>query len=207
MQTKLEIPPILSRLKAETQENHNRIEKVRCMKRLFAHDYSVAEYRECLARMYGFYSAVEPIIFQYLDDELRASFEFRSKIEPLKQDLSQLGLNQQEILSLPRCTTIPSVNRESQSLGVWYVLEGSTLGGQVISRQLRQQFGESADKFMRFHSGYGDKTRTHWVQFCEVLEEKVDFDDSQKVQEIIVTAKLTFDCLTDWLGQELGQSA
>jgi heme oxygenase (biliverdin-IX-beta and delta-forming) len=207
MQTKLDIPPILSRLKAETQENHNRIEKVSCMKRLFAHDYSAAEYRDCLARMYGFYAAIEPVIYRYLDDELRPNFQFRSKVKPLTQDLTQLGLSQQAISALPRCTNIPAVSTEAQSLGVWYVLEGSTLGGQVISRQLRQQFGESASQFLYFHSGYGDKNRVYWVEFCGLVEGRIDFDDNQKVQEIIRAAQLTFDCLTYWLGQAIGQSA
>jgi heme oxygenase len=202
MQNTLHTPSILGRLKAETQDSHNKIEKVSCMKRLFASDYSIVEYRSFLERMFGFYSAIEPIIFHHLSDELRPHFQFRSKIESLKQDLIQLGLNEQDIAALPRCTSIAFVNSVNQSLGIWYVLEGSTLGGQVISRQLKQQFGDSALHFMHFHNSYGDKTRSFWSAFCEVIEENIDFEDNQKVGELIHSAKLTFDYLTVWLGQE-----
>ena len=207
MQTNLAVSPLLKQLKAETQDNHNRIEKVSCMKRLFAKDYTINEYRACLERMFGFYDAIEPIIYHYLGDQLRASFKFRSKIEPLKQDLTQLGLSQRDIDMLPRCPMDTSINSLAQSLGVWYVLEGSTLGGQVISRHLGQQFGDSVMQPLRFHSGYGEQTRTYWMDFCQVIEAQIDFDDNQKVHEIVGSAKLTFDYLTDWLGQEVGQSA
>jgi heme oxygenase (biliverdin-IX-beta and delta-forming) len=203
MHTKLDSPAILGRLKAETQANHNRIEKVSCMRRLFASDYSASEYRDCLALMLGFYDAVEPIIFHYLGDELRPGFLYRSKIDLLKRDLVELGLSETEIAALPRCSLKPYVNSLAQSLGVWYVLEGSTLGGQVISRQLKQQFGESASQFMHFHNGYGEHTRASWLAFCEIVEERIGFDESY---ELITAAKLTFDYLTDWLGQADSQA-
>ena len=198
MHTKLDSPAILSRLKAETQANHNRIEKVSCMRRLFASDYSTSEYRDCLALMLGFYDAIEPIIFHCLGDELRPSFLYRSKTDLLKRDLTELGLGEREIAALPRCRLKPYVNSTAQSLGVWYVLEGSTLGGQVISRQLQQQLGESASQFMHFHNGYGEHTRISWLAFCELVEERVSFDESH---ELITAARLTFDYLTEWLGQ------
>lgn len=50
-------------------------------------------------------------------------------------------------------------------VGALYVLEGSTLGGQVIARQLAESIGVYPGKGASFFYGHGDDTQAHWEGF------------------------------------------
>jgi heme oxygenase len=50
-------------------------------------------------------------------------------------------------------------------VGALYVLEGSTLGGQVIARQLAESIGVSPGQGASFFYGHGEQTQAHWKDF------------------------------------------
>ena len=195
---------ILTRLKAETRENHVRIEKVNCMKRLFSPDYSLEEYRALLVKMYGFYAVIEPVISGFLENDLLPEFQFRIKTGLLIEDLIDRGLTAREIEAIRRWPYQPFVNSQLDSLGVWYVLEGSTLGGQMISTHLAKHFGEKSPAH-RFHDCYGENTRAYWLRFGEVLKARVDPEDESQCRQVVHAAKSAFDHLNDWM--EFNQTA
>ena len=190
---------ILHRLKTETRENHIQIEKVSLLKRIFAEDYSLKEYTACLARFYGFYAAIEPVIYQNLSSELSPLFEKRSKLALLTLDLNRMGIGEGEINQLPLWQPKNYVNSLAECLGVWYVLEGSTLGGQFISQHLGKHFGDSAFGFLHFHQGYRNETRQYWANFCEILSECIPPEDEENAIKAITAAKLTFNYLAGWM--------
>ena len=49
-------------------------------------------------------------------------------------------------------------------LGVLYVLEGSTLGGQILRKHLQHMYGLEHDG-LRYYTGYGKQTGSHWKAF------------------------------------------
>ena len=53
---------------------------------------------------------------------------------------------------------IPTPNSDSLAFGCLYVMEGATLGGQVIGRHVRQTLGVTPETGGRFHAAYGDRT-------------------------------------------------
>jgi heme oxygenase len=74
------------------------------------------------------------------------------------------------------------------------VVEGSTLGGQVISRQLAK-----ADILLRsYFSGYGEQTGSLWKAFCQLLDREATPDNQA---ELVQSASLTFQKLDAWLNQ------
>lgn len=55
------------------------------------------------------------------------------------------------------------------ALGSLYVLEGSTLGGQVLTRHFRESLG-LADSSLHFFHSHGPLVGKRWKEFCAALE-------------------------------------
>jgi heme oxygenase len=56
------------------------------------------------------------------------------------------------------------------SLGCMYVLEGSTLGSQILSRSFKERFGIADHNGGAFFYGYGELTVSMWRRFGTELE-------------------------------------
>jgi heme oxygenase (biliverdin-IX-beta and delta-forming) len=195
---------VMDQLKLATQPHHTQTEKVANMKRLFASDYSLQEYRQHLEKVYGYLSIIEPVLLRTLPDESwRSFFAARSKQAWLKQDLAHFGLSPEQILALPSPPAPNYLHNLAQCLGAYYVLEGSSLGGQVISKHLSQHFGDAVIDKLRFYQGYGEQTRANWLEFGERM--KIHFPDEKQpeVAQMLVAAQLTFDWLAEWLQSRL----
>lgn len=190
---------VMEKLKLETKANHTQTEQVSNMKRLFANDYSLAEYQQHLEKMYGYLTGVEPLLQQALDDELRTVMQARSRRVWLKQDLLNFGLTDAQISALPVCTAPAYINSLPHSLGAYYVLEGSSLGGQVICKHLSQHFGEAVTDKLHFYQGHGEQTRGHWQQFAELINARFPDASQPEAAEMVKAAQLTFDSIADWL--------
>ena len=91
-------------------------------------------------------------------------------------------------------------------VGVLYAIEGSTLGGQVISRNLAQHLGASKESGAAFFNGYGDATKEKWETFIKFAEAAVTND--QELAEAKRAARATFTLFDDALNtaQEFLQS-
>ncbi|RZK54693.1 MAG: heme oxygenase, partial [Hymenobacter sp.] len=101
---------------------------------------------------------------------------------------------QQPASQLASCPAMPPLDTWPQLLGAMYVLEGSTLGGQVIARQLAK-----ANIPQRLYfSGYGERTGTMWKAFCQLLTQAATPENEA---DIVQSARLTFQQLDAWLNQ------
>lgn len=192
---------VMDKLKIETKANHTQTEKVSSMKRLFASDYSLTEYHQHLEKVYGYLSVLEPLLLQGVsaDKSLHDFFLARCKQAWLVQDLLSFGLTEAEILALLKPQPPSYINSLPSCLGVYYVLEGSSLGGQVICQQLTQHFVDATANKLRFYQGYGSETRQKWQQFGALVNARFPDPQQPEVNEIIEAAKLTFDWLAAWL--------
>ena len=84
-------------------------------------------------------------------------------------------------------------------LGSLYVLEGATLGGQILSRHFVTQFNLSCRQGCSFFAGYGSETGRRWRAFCELLN-SYSSPDGDAV--IVQSAIQTFRCFENWLREE-----
>lgn len=89
----------------------------------------------------------------------------RAKRGLLERDLQYFGLT-------PKTggPSSLSVRNLEEGLGYLYVMEGSTLGGQLISRELNKRFGLTPDRGAAYFSGYGEDTRAMWESFRDRME-------------------------------------
>lgn len=192
------LPPS-AHLRAATRDRHRRIERARPLARLFAKDYALDEYRACLARFHGFYRAIEPRLALVLANGADRVFLRPPKTPLLAEDLARLGLSPAEVERLPVCADLPPIGTVEEAVGVAYVLEGSTMGGMFIRKQLAAHFGPSVGNSMRFYAGYGEHTESLWRDFKAALDERFGMSPAS-LPALAGSANGAFDALTGWFG-------
>jgi heme oxygenase len=184
-------------LKAETRSHHERAER---SVRLLAPGLTLEHYRHHLEALYGFYAPLEDALAAPLSGlpELRAPE--RRKLPLLVQDLCGLGHTQASLVSLPLATELPRLHALPEALGCCYVLEGATLGGQLILRHLQRHFAGIPAGDFAFFRAYGEGIGPMWRAFGDALyrasgeARSEDFDS-----RVLQAARATFDAFEGWL--------
>lgn len=174
---------ILVRLKESTKPQHDRLEHDLNLLRT---DFTIQDYIHILKRFYGFYRPLEEAISFPLD---------RVKTKHLEKDLHHFGVDFNKI---ELAQFLPDVSTPSKVFGLRYVVEGSTLGSQVLSKHYKEIFYISPDSGCFFFTGYGKETMSKWKEFQEEL---LSFSHTDEYSEdaVIESAKSTFEFLHKWL--------
>jgi heme oxygenase len=184
-------------LRQATRTAHGRIERALP---LFDRSLTRGGYVRVLEALYGFYAPLEPLCESEAGPNGAAlGLKARRKTPLLVADLAVLGHAHRDIQALPSCRTLPEVTEPSQALGVLYVLEGATLGGQIIAIRLREVLGVEAVSGGAFFACYGDETRVMWRR----LAAHVDGVPSLEIHTAIAAAIQTFESLERWLTASL----
>ncbi|MFS0838507.1 biliverdin-producing heme oxygenase [Paenibacillus sp. 1P03SA] len=188
---------IVSRLREETASFHDRIEQNAYAKAIMDKSLTLETYKAYLEKFYGFILPSEKALGELPEWEVRGfDIESRRKAPLLESDLEQLGLTKGQIGELPLCASLPDVSTLPRALGYLYVLEGSTLGGQLITKQLKAVLSVDPEVNGRYFSSYGTDVRTKWTEFREFLLENVKEEEQDQV---VAAAKETFILLDEWL--------
>jgi heme oxygenase len=187
-----EMMPLLANLKEKTMPYHKNLEQ---KLDLFKPGFSRTDYLQLLKRFWGYYLPLEtklthiPELIAWLPD-----LNHRAKLPLLESDLINLGIPPDYLKLLPLCADLPTFKEPAAALGCLYVLEGSTLGGQMISRHLKQSLDLDKNSGVAFFIGYAESTGSMWQLFRESL------NAAQVDQEIVIQAACeTFLTLERWL--------
>lgn len=186
---------ILKRLRHETSERHAGLEQS-----LTVMDprLSRADYRALLEGFFGYYAPLESRLgASPVWAELSFDFAARRKVPRLEQDLLALGRTAAELARSPRCTELPELDTIPQVLGCLYVIEGATLGGQVITRHLLAHHALTPETGGAFFAGYGAETGARWRSFGTMLTAAAE--RFGPADEIVASANRTFETLDRWL--------
>lgn len=194
-----EQPTILSRIKQETQKYHDAIEQNILGKRLMGGIMTEAEYQLYLKKFYGYHAALEARFRGTTGwEKYGIAIQSREKLPLLYQDLIALGMTEQTIRELPVCDIMPTITTLVEAFGALYVMEGSTLGGQIQARQVQKTLGLTAHHGIAYFSSYGASVGAMWKEFCTaLLAISLDYPTAQDT--IIATASETFQTLHRWL--------
>lgn len=184
---------VLQQLRAETAPLHIALEeRLPFFSPVLDHDH----YRRLIQAYYGFY---QPLEQRLLDSHRMPDFVLteRLKAATLHGDLQALGLTGREIAGLPLCQSLPAIDSAEVCLGVLYVLEGATLGGQILRREISARLDLDATNGAAFLDIYGDATGRRWREFigylaCFPLE-------AAARQSVVNAAQMTFACFESWL--------
>ena len=192
MLTVSQTPNLLLRLRSETRPQHEALEQNDFNQALTAGTLTALGTAHFLTKMYGFLRPYETALQEHATD-FSAAWEVP---ERLRAHLILADLGRSEFTpDLPWCPAMPSLRTRPQLLGAMYVVEGSTLGGQVITRQLAQ----AGISLRAYFTGYGALTGPRWKAFCQLLTETAPMGPDQ--DEIVASARLTFQRLDQWITQ------
>jgi heme oxygenase len=97
------------------------------------------------------------------------------------------------------CEDLPKISSQAHALGALYVMEGSTLGGRMISKMLKENLGLESENGAGFFNGYGVHTMQKWNAFKEVLSDYCTTHFCE--EEIVSTADDTFLKFNYWMNK------
>ena len=189
---------VLQKLKAATRAEHDAIE---IALDLMAPGLGLIDYQRRLQRYHGFYAPIEPLIAAAADwPRWGMDISARIKTPWLAADLACLAgrdaLDEAASEMLPVCSTLPPLDTAAAAFGCLYVLEGATLGGRVISRQIERGLGLDATCGARFFHGYGERTGAMWKAFRASLGAFADTSSGE--DQVVASAIATFTALRVW---------
>ena len=184
-----EAEQFLQRLRQSTASQHRRLEESPVSLRLMQDDLSLQDYISYLLRMKSVIFYSEQIIYPQLDG-LLADLAERKKLHWIEADLIALGADPASMEYQPGFFSEATTGFY---LGFAYVIEGSTLGGRVLYKQVQKRLGITNSLGASFFYGYGPDTGTKWKIFLETVG---DFAVAAKAEtQIISGARRAFETI------------
>lgn len=164
-------------------------------------------YRRHLEALYGFHAPLEAALARALSGrlpELRAAE--RWKLPLLARDLFAFGHHASSLSRLPRAPWLPPLAGLPEVLGCFYVLEGATLGGQLILRYLQRHFARVPVGDFAFFRAYGEQVGPMWRAFGEAVT-RASFAAASEAFDarVVQGARDTFDAFEAWRRQEVAR--
>lgn len=182
--------PLTLRLRRETAAAHQRLEDGLA---LLEGAPDAGRFLRTLRGFHGFHAAWEPAVAAA--PSTREIFAGRSRLAHLRRDLLALGEAEETLDRLPRCEAAAALASDAgAALGSLYVMEGSTLGGQLLARAVAGAPWAPAGGLTYF-SPYGSETGRMWRTFQAVLNATPELRQDAVVQG----AEDTFDTLHNWV--------
>jgi heme oxygenase len=183
---------ILARLKAETRPEHVALESSLS---LTGNHLTLEGYRQRLGQFLGLYEPLEQALAA-IDGWGEHGIDLGPRLKASRLEADLLALGERRPERLPRCPAPVTLTDLTAGFGCLYVVEGASLGGQIITRQLRDAFGITPDNGGSFFHGYGERTAAMWRCFrCALLE----FATTSGVEDgIVASAMATFRLIRQW---------
>jgi heme oxygenase (biliverdin-IX-beta and delta-forming) len=148
---------------------------------------SKSDYQDILRRFYGFIKPLEELSESQLDSSYLPDLYARRKASALLEDIRSLGNGEKE----PELSRdLPSITSPAAALGAFYVLEGSTLGGQIISQMISRKLQLADGESIRYFNGYGPETQQKWETFKHCLDSRNW--QSHESDAVVEAAEATF---------------
>jgi heme oxygenase len=187
------VSTIHAQLRSATKAAHLELERNLA---LTGPDVCLVRYTRIIELFYGFYRPVEAGLERLNILAPARTFPLRARTELLKCDLLALGLAARAISELPTCADLPNLHEPEHFAGCLYVLEGASLGGQIITRTLGDRLELTNHRGMAFFDGDGTSTVARWRGVLEWLEHVSR--SGLRVEEIVTSACETFSSLINW---------
>lgn len=187
---------VLTRLRAHTRGPHEALE---ADLDIFSHLASAAGRRRLTRLFHGLHAGAEAVLTPWLSAVQGLDYDARRRGPDLDRDLAHFGEP-----APPPCPLTPPTSR-AEALGLLYVLEGSTLGGQVIRKRLLSQ-GASLDG-VSFLDPYGSDTGRRWKTFLTVLDRECPPDRPEAGEAAVRGGVAGFTAARAWLCAPQGACA
>lgn len=158
------------KIKQATAHLHDQLEQKMFVGQIMDGSLTFEQYLSLLNVNYVTHFAVEDFLFSALSEHLRQKLDIESRIKlpALLRDFEEI--NSAVGVSPKTTPAFIDLSSDAAVLGAMYVLEGATLGGNVIAKRLKTN-----DQLLpynlnyHYYHVYGDQLSLKWKQFLEVL--------------------------------------
>lgn len=155
---------------------------------------TLQDYIHILQIFYAYFGALEDQINKYIGAEQLSDYSERRKTLSIKNDILALdGVVPEKAAA----ADLPALGNVLEAFGALYVIEGSTLGGQVISKMISKKLDLATDKGLSFFKSYGEDTMAMWNSFKVVLESHAK--TREQADAITQSANETFQKFKFWM--------
>jgi heme oxygenase len=207
-------PSLAADLKSETRDQHTRAERHPIQAAIVAGQISRREYARLVAQNRHLHEALEHALDHAATRDPRVATVFaphHRRLANYDNDLASLGLPDADRAALPHVVAASqwlqglAQRTPIAVLGALYVIEGSTNGGQFLSRILSKALGVTNTKGLSALDPHADRTRELWAQFRASVD-ALEVSDIERDQ-IISTARETFDRMGQIMDDVVGTNA
>jgi heme oxygenase len=181
-------------LKTETAKKHEALEASMFVNQIMNNSLDVDDYKKLLTINYIIHQILENKLANMLDTELANELEMdsRLKINALEKDLNYWQIDNLTLPPLDFDLYVPEKNT-AEILGALYVLEGATLGGNVIKKHiLANPNFKDHENGLNYYGVYGSALGAKWKSFVTVLNNRVKEEDYERC---VNSANQTFENL------------
>ncbi len=179
---------ILDRLRDETRDLHERVEH---RLPLLDADLTLERYRATLLALHALHAPLERRLAAVPGlDRGGLDLAGRRRAGRLAADLRTLGTPPS--LLDAESPHVPDVADVPLALGALYVLEGSTLGGQLLARHVTRVLPVTPGDGCTFLASHGTPVGAAWRRFRRALRARADRSDRAFADRIVDGARRTF---------------
>ncbi|WP_316737166.1 biliverdin-producing heme oxygenase [Pedobacter aquatilis] len=173
---------IANLLRTQTGENHNQLESLMFVNDIMNNTLSINNYKKLLTINYIIHQKLENKLANMLDNEIAEKLDMKNrlKLESLEQDLAYWGIDPLSLPALDFELFVPEKDNAAV-LGALYVLEGATLGGNVIKKHILANANFAGkEEGLNYYGVYGDELSAKWKTFVAIINETVQEQDYEK---------------------------
>jgi heme oxygenase (biliverdin-IX-beta and delta-forming) len=180
----------LEQLRRESLPDHDAVEQ---SVPLMDDELDVDTYVSCLRKLHGIITAWEEWTAPDAPAWIQTLLGARRRGQLLTLDLAWFGVDPPGGAK----PTLPEMRDTASLLGAMYVIEGSTLGGQLIARHVELVLALTTGQGNAYFCGHNERTGQLWKEFCDALRTKVPDGETDTV---IAAAKAMFGVFRSWMG-------
>lgn len=166
---------LLGRLRAATRPAHQALEQHPVLLPLSSPALTSEDYRQVLTAFADFYRVLEPLLLDELTkliDTQDNAYRYQQRWPLLQDDLRDLGT---VTCTVPSGTpTLSTIDDIGTLLGVLYVLEGATQGGQIIAPRVTRTLGLEAACGTRYFHLYQQGAWHHFKALLACYDGRLD---------------------------------
>lgn len=178
---------ITQKLKEDTALLHSVVEKEMFADEIFNKTLTLTQYKQLITTNYIFHALLEKVVFDNLSENIKATLQIeqRRKLPALEADIQALQI---AVPVYSNEISVPEIDTVDKALGALYVMEGATLGGNVIVKHLKQTPDFTHLPF-HYYGIYQEQTGPRWKSFVDCTNSSV-INDNVCVQSAVAAFDL-----------------
>ena len=177
-------------LKTQTKTLHDQTEKKFQSHQIFEKTFSLEQYKKLLLGNYFLIKNMEDQVFSTFSNKLSQELNLneRRKLSAIEKDIQDLKIN-------GNFSEKPiKIENQNEAFGMLYVMEGSTLGGNVIAKQLSRN-PDFQNLSFHYFGVYGEETGSKWNNFKSISDREISED---QFEQVLNGAKKAYELLLNF---------